>query len=155
MKKTSYHAGVYTCTLWFLALRMTKNSILALHIVFSLHTHRITLLFCLLQYTSVLLSLSLSICSAESCDHERVYTSPLHLPWDNAVEEGRKRKGGESGLVLSLFLFFFFFSAHTHTLKPPSRQQQQLLAMTANCFPCTYLWHATDCKVLSLLHLRA
>lgn len=118
VKKTSYQAGVYTCTLWFLALRMTKNSILALHIVFSLHTHRITLLFCLLQYTSNSFCPSLPLSVHLFCwvvrSWEGLYiTSPPPVGQRSGGGEKKKRGREWTGSV-SLSLFFFF-SAHTHT----------------------------------------
>lgn len=107
---------VYTHTHFFLALRRTKNSILALHIAFSLHTHRITLLFCLLQYTSNSFCPSLPLSVHLFCwvvrSWEGLYiTSPPPVGQRSGGGE-KKKRGRERTGSISLF---FSFSAHTYT----------------------------------------
>lgn len=115
------------------------------------HTHDHTvLLFSLPLYPSLSLSLRLSLllfvhlfCWVVRSGKGPYITSPTSLgttQWRRG-----KKEWGEIGLPYSLSL----------TLKPPHHHQQQMLAMTANCLPCTYLWYATDWKALSLLCLCA
>lgn len=109
---------VYTHTHFFLALRRTKNSILALDIVFSLHTHRITLLFCLLQYTSNSFCPSLPLSVHLFCwvvrSWEGLYiTSPP--PVGQRSGGGEKKRGREWTGSISLSLFFFLLCTHIHS----------------------------------------
>lgn len=130
------------------SLRKDWNPVLHTCICRPTHTYnRVALLFCLPLYTSLSVSLSLSICSAESYDQERVHTSPLQLPWDKRGGGGERRKGWEIELVRARSLSL----SHALSVKPPHRHQQ-LLATTANSFffPCAYMWYSTDWKVLSL-----
>lgn len=114
------------------------------------HTHdHIVLLFSPPLYPSLSLSLRLSLllfvhlfCWVVRSGKGPYITSPP--PLGQRSGGGEKRNGERSGwCALSL------------TLKPPHHHQQQMLAVTANCFPCTYLWYTTDWKALSLLCLCA
>lgn len=83
---------IYLASMYSKYHRDSKLSFSLNLLTFAQCTRSISLfLFHRLQYTSVLVSL-LSICSAESCDQERLHTSPPHLSRDNAVEEGRKKE---------------------------------------------------------------
>lgn len=92
---------------------LLKQSIISWHFqTQSVHLHtpsHIDLLCSVSHSTPLCVSyspLSLSICSAESCDQKKVYTSPLHLPWDNTGrEEDWKARGREERDWLFLHLF--------------------------------------------------
>lgn len=132
------------------------NNISALNI-FNLHTHIHTHAFTHLQThtwshsplissTNVQLSFSpslsvsffLALCPSVLLSRTIRRGSIHHLSTSLGTTQWRRggTKWGDIGLALSLLL------SHTHTQTPIHHHQQQLLAMTANCFSCTYLWFA-------------
>lgn len=102
--KISVHTDVEQEPLRFSALEITLNilslSVFGPRVAFvHLQEGAVASVFCSVHFSLPLslhpsLRLPPSICSAESCDQEKVYTSPLHLPRDATVGEGRKGDEG-------------------------------------------------------------
>ena len=114
---------------------------------------------------SLCLSFSLALCPSVLLSREIRRGSIHHLSTSLGTAQWRRggKEWGEIGLVLSFSLSLSLSLSLSpspslplsHTHANPLHHQQQLLAMTANCFSYAYLWYTTDWKVLSVSCLCA